>query len=414
MSSRNSTAVVTPPIGGGPKRFGNTGEKASSAPLVGKHRFYVCQKCRKSFRLKEGGGLSKGTEQCFQWLEEAVDGELTANEMHQTVSALLQYAADKVNTDLPLCRECCELVSWGPGGFAEKLKSNTTDSEVYQSKLEELQREPSEKEEVADSELEELKKVEAELLEALKQAEAEDRTVQAELDAAESDRKAMEEEVERFWGNLSDLAVAETDLKETSNKLERQLTLHKADLTRLTNTNILNQAFHIWFDGHYGTINKLRLGKLQSQPVEQNEVNAAWGYAAQLLVILLRIWGVRTSRYKVIPKGSFSIVQKYGSKTNQNLELWSGATGLWASTRYDNAVMGFACCIDELCRNCLAMFPNEKRIPYPINDDLVGGLSVKMAASQTDENWTRALKFLLLDLKWAVCMTTSRLRDEYS
>ncbi len=38
-----------------------------------------------------------------------------------------------------------------------------------------------------------------------------------------------------------------------------------------------NDVFHIYHDGHFGTISGFRLGNLPSQPIDWNEVNAAWG-----------------------------------------------------------------------------------------------------------------------------------------
>jgi hypothetical protein len=41
------------------------------------------------------------------------------------------------------------------------------------------------------------------------------------------------------------------------------------------------------------------------------------------------------------------------------------------------------------------------RLPYPIIDDTVGGLSIKLS-NNSKYHWTRALKFMLCDLKWLV------------
>jgi len=38
-------------------------------------------------------------------------------------------------------------------------------------------------------------------------------------------------------------------------------------LDMLKQTNLYNDAFYIWHDGHFGTINGLRLGTLPTQPV---------------------------------------------------------------------------------------------------------------------------------------------------
>lgn len=40
-----------------------------------------------------------------------------------------------------------------------------------------------------------------------------------------------------------------------------------AQLEKLKKTNVFNDVFHIWHDGHFGTINNFRLGRLPSVPV---------------------------------------------------------------------------------------------------------------------------------------------------
>jgi beclin 1 len=57
----------------------------------------------------------------------------------------------------------------------------------------------------------------------------------------------------------------------------------QAQLEMLKRTNVLNDAFHIWHDGDFGTINNFRLGRLPNVPVEWDEINAAWGQACLLL-----------------------------------------------------------------------------------------------------------------------------------
>ena len=57
-------------------------------------------------------------------------------------------------------------------------------------------------------------------------------------------------------------------------------------LERLRRTNVFNDAFHIWFDGPFGTVNGFRLGRLPSVAVEWDEINAAWGMACLLLTTM--------------------------------------------------------------------------------------------------------------------------------
>ena len=45
--------------------------------------------------------------------------------------------------------------------------------------------------------------------------------------------------------------------------------------------------------------------------------------------------------------------------------------------------------------------------PYPIEDEEVGGMSVRLQFSQ-EEKWTRALGYLLADLKWLLTWHAAR------
>jgi len=83
----------------------------------------------------------------------------------------------------------------------------------------------------------------------------------------------------------------------------------------LKKTNLYNDAFHIWHDGHFGTINGFRLGDLPSRQVRSlgvahspltdpawhlltatdrhfqvpwDEINAAWGQAVLLLYTIAK------------------------------------------------------------------------------------------------------------------------------
>ena len=67
-------------------------------------------------------------------------------------------------------------------------------------------------------------------------------------------------------------------------------------LDRLRKTNVFNDAFHIWFDGPFGTVNGFRLGRTPNAPVEWDEINAAWGMACLLLSTMARAAGLTFER----------------------------------------------------------------------------------------------------------------------
>jgi len=91
-------------------------------------------------------------------------------------------------------------------------------------------------------------------------------------------------------------------------------------LAKLRKTNVFNATFHIWHHGHFGTINKLRLGRLPSAPVDWAEINAAWGQVTLLLVSLARYMNLKFEKYRLVPYGNHSYVEvsyfEYSIKIN--------------------------------------------------------------------------------------------------
>ena len=68
--------------------------------------------------------------------------------------------------------------------------------------------------------------------------------------------------------------VESHEFEERKDALLAKMNTATGQLQHLERTDVLNDVFHIWHDGHFGTINDFRLGRLPSQPVEWNEINA--------------------------------------------------------------------------------------------------------------------------------------------
>ena len=77
-------------------------------------------------------------------------------------------------------------------------------------------------------------------------------------------------------------------------------------------SNVYNDAFHIWHDGPFGTINGFRLGRMPDLHVEWPEINAALGHVCLLLHVLAQKVGYQFKQYRLIPEGSFSKIEKIG------------------------------------------------------------------------------------------------------
>ena len=110
-------------------------------------------------------------------------------------------------------------------------------------------------------------------------------------------------------------------------------------LTKLQHLSVTNDAFFVWHNGPFGTINSFRLGSLPAQPVRGTpahrhrrrgplshdvcrgccqvywvEINAALGQMAMLLATVCNRTGFIFSKYRIIPQGSFSKIAKIGDE----------------------------------------------------------------------------------------------------
>merc|ERR1711972_1289943 len=134
------------------------------------------------------------------------------------------------------------------------------------------------------------------------------------------------------------------------------------------------------------------------------EINAAWGQACLLLDALVKKCGVPTASYRLLPRGSFSAIQ-VGQEVLQLYSSEAGLKSFFVHRHFDQAMTAFLACLKEVTK-FLQRDPSM-RLPFKIEGDKVGGFSVRVQFNQ-DERWTKALKFMLSDLKWIIAWVESR------
>ncbi|TMW58585.1 hypothetical protein Poli38472_010144 [Pythium oligandrum] len=189
------------------------------------------------------------------------------------------------------------------------------------------------------------------------------------------------------------------------NRDERQsvgvFSVHASDvLRRLQRYNVLNDVFHIWHDGLFGTINGLRLGRLPTRPVEWVEINAALGQAVLLLATIQERAQFEFTRNKLLPRGSYSrVINMYGKEYS----LYSDG-GMFRRRGFNQAMVLFLECVDDAGKRAMHEEPSLK-LPYKITRGRIGELPVSLG---NDEQWTKALKYMLTHLKWLLAWVAKR------
>lgn len=330
----------------------------------------------------------------------------TQTQLNDKVVALtnmFEVAADKCQFDHPMCTECLEGIVKELQG---KLKESQTDLDVYKKHLAKIQEtQPGTKTEETDDE--------------------EEKALQAKLEKIKAEREALKKESEwldresrqldifeeRFWEDYQDFELEMEDVNKECGALQQRIRVTHERLQRMKRTNVLADAFHISYDGHFGTINGFRLGRLPVQPVDWMETNAGLGQVVLLLKILAGKMKHEFKKFKPMPMGSFSKIGKMDGNNVTVLEL-SGSNDLTLGRlfwyrKFDAAMEALLTCIAEL-GDCASSQDPKFKLTYAIDKDKINGFTIKLQFNQ-ELKWTKGLKYMLTDLKLLLAWCSKRL-----
>eukprot|EP00727_Mastigamoeba_balamuthi_P001355 m51a1_g11216 hypothetical protein (545) ;mRNA; r:24558-26488 len=310
-------------------------------------------------------------------------------------SDLFAVASDASGIDSPLCADCAraELEKLG-----QRAQSARLEAQRYAELLARLEAraEAARAGPASDELLARLREQERELSERLRVVAQAKRRVMHEEVLAKRHARTLDAVEERYWALFGEHTRRAREFDEALRCARAARRHDKQRLWSLCRANALNDSFHVQHDGHFGTINGYRLGRLRSVPVSWSEVNVALGFAAQLLVTCARILRFDFAQFQIVPLGSSSWIQR--KDTGATYEL-SGDTSFWRR-RLDAALVAFLSCVREIVEQCQRSDPFFPP-PHKIDKDRISELSVRSQFND-DDKWTRALKFLLADLKWLV------------
>lgn len=219
--------------------------------------------------------------------------------------------------------------------------------------------------------------------------------------------------------------------------------------------NAINDCFHIWQEGPYGTINGLRAGSFvpaslfsaicpTADAYNSNyasrgldfdlfnifptnaasygtldstkdqvcwfETNAALGTAALLLCVLQEQpeTNIQFSAYDIIPLGSYSKISTKVKGSNAIPTIYNlysdDRFSFFGKRSFNKALQGLLNCLLD-AGECVTKQDKALEFPYPITEDtsgelMIGGLTINYGTDS--ERWTTALKYFLTDLKWLV------------
>lgn len=179
-------------------------------------------------------------------------------------------------------------------------------------------------------------------------------------------------------------------------------------------TLIYNSSYHR-HSGQFGTINNFRLGRLPSVPVEWNEINAAWGQTVLLLHALANKMGLKFQRYRLVPYGNHSYLESLTDKSKELPLYCSGGLRFFWDNKFDHAMVAFLDCVQQFkeevekgeTRFCLPYRMDVEKGKIEDTGGSGGSYSIKTQFN-SEEQWTKALKFMLTNLKWGLAWVSSQ------
>ncbi|XP_059992069.1 beclin-1 isoform X4 [Lagenorhynchus albirostris] len=290
--------------------------------------------------------MSTESANSFTLIGEASDGGTMENlsRRFQVTGDLFDIMSGQTDVDHPLCEECTDTLL---DQLDTQLNVTENECQNYKRCLEILEQMNEDDSEQLQMELKELALEEERLIQELEDVEKNRQIVAENLEKVQAEAERLDQEEAQYQREYSEFKRQQLELDDELKSVENQMRYAQMQLDKLKKTNVFNATFHIWHSGQFGTINNFRLGRLPSVPVEWNEINAAWGQTVLLLHALANKMGLKFQRMDV-EKGKIED---------------TGGSG--------------------------------------------GSYSIKTQFN-SEEQWTKALKFMLTNLKWGLAWVSSQ------
>lgn len=353
--------------------------------------------------------LSTTSGNSNQFSNNEIANRSSLNYRLKIVNNIFDVISGKNEIDHPLCNDCAKILYEKLKKQLAKIKKeNVFYQSYYNQFISDIENNDNEDtdnverdivlEEEEINKLEEKQKSDFETLEVM---EIQLKELEMEYSKLEQEAKELNELEKKVWkkANLIQLKIDEyNDYKES---IEINLNQMSNKLKKLHMANGYNDTFRIEYDGVFGTINGFRLGRLPSYQIDLCEINAAFGQTLLLLYSLAKKADFKFKNYRLIPNGSFSKIEKLDDNSYYDFYIKENIITigrLFKTWRIDKALVAFLSCLKQFGEHLENNNDSNKifQLSYRIEQDKIGDASVK---SKEDEIWTRALKYILIDLR---------------
>ncbi|NWU84874.1 BECN1 protein, partial [Onychorhynchus coronatus] len=365
--------------------------------------------------------MSTESANSFTLIGEASDGgtmenlsrRLKASELFlQVTGDLFDIMSGQTDVDHPLCEECTDTLL---DQLDTQLNITENECQNYKRCLEILEQMNEDDKEKLQTELKELALEEEQLIQELEDVEKNRKIVAEDLERVRAEAERLEQEEAQYQKEYCEFKRQQLELDDELKSVDNQMRYAQMQLDKLKKTNVFNATFHIWHSGQFGTINNFRLGRLPSVPVEWNEINAAWGQTVLLLHALANKMGLKFQRYRLVPYGNHSYLESLTDKSKELPLYCSGGLRFFWDNKFDHAMVAFLDCVQQFkeevekgeTRFCLPYRMDVEKGKIEDTGGSGGSYSIKTQFN-SEEQWTKALKFMLTNLKWGLAWVSSQ------
>ncbi|XP_032891126.1 beclin-1 isoform X1 [Amblyraja radiata] len=358
--------------------------------------------------------LSTESANSFTLIGEASDGGTMENLSRRlkVTSDLFDIMSGQTDVDHPLCEECTDTLL---DQLDQQLNVTENECQNYKNCLEILEQMSQEDEEQLLEELKNLNSEENHLIQELENVEEKRRKVANDLAKVRAETDRLNQEEAQYQREYSEFKRQQLELDDELKSVDNQMRYAQIQLDKLKKTNVFNATFHIWHSGQFGTINNFRLGRLPSVPVEWNEINAAWGQTVLLLHSLANKMELRFQRYRLVPYGNHSYLESLTDRTKELPLYCSGGLRFFWDNKFDHAMVAFLDCVQQFKEEvergdtgfCLPYRMDVEKGKIEDTGGSGGSYSIKTQFN-SEEQWTKALKFMLTNLKWGLAWVSSQ------
>jgi beclin len=274
---------------------------------------FTCAQCKKHLSNTECAGVrEEDLGESWMNLTESValafpplKKENSLSNIHAEVERnrkMREVVHNDFDQAVPVCDACTNRI------VSELVEAKNQAAKEAQMFSDELNRLLALREEKDDAKLEESLRLaeeeEALLLEKSNNLESEKAALRRTMAELHEHAEVLEQLHKNYWRDYNELQLQLRSNERES--LRRKIDFASQQLEALNKTNVINDAFYISHTDLYGTINGFRLGSIQSQPVEWDEINAAWGQTSLVLQTLATHCDFTFPKYRLVPMGSLS------------------------------------------------------------------------------------------------------------